>query len=233
MRGDLSDQLNRAQSAVDKDDTSNKILIGVAIFVLVAFIGAVLALTIFAVKFLDKFANTEYDGPTVINGSSLSPTYAYGGGSSSANIVYGTVENNVYHSSFSGITFAPTSDWILTSYADNFSNKDLSASGPNLATSVTIVYEDMKAYNYSSAEDALELTETLIKNQASAQYTVVDKNAVAKWGGHKFKGLIYKSEGFTSYYMEVLVTEVDGFVLEISIKGDTEDDLSIVRSYFS
>mgnify|MGYP003291925117 CR=1 FL=1 len=249
MRGDLSDQLQRAQSSVDKDDQSNKIIIGVAIIILVAFIAAVIAGTIFIIKFVDKVIDTPYDGPTGIvtnqymtngNAGGLFSGGNEGSQIGDSNFIYGTVDNNKYYSQFSGITFYPGEDWMITSYADNRSStrapKDITASGPRLSSSVTILYENMASYNYSSAEDALTSVKTMINsNQSSTVYEIIDDNAIVKWGGNKLRGIIYTSQVMNSYkyYTEVLVAEINGYALKISIKANSNEELEIVRSYFS
>ncbi|MBQ2499909.1 MAG: hypothetical protein II522_00370, partial [Clostridia bacterium] len=59
MRGDLNDQFQRAQSAANGDNTSERVIIGVAIFMAVCFIAMIVGITVFVVKTLDKFVEAE------------------------------------------------------------------------------------------------------------------------------------------------------------------------------
>lgn len=244
MRGDLNDQFQRAQSATSDDNTSEKVIIGVSIFVAVCFIAMIVGITIFVVKTLDKFIETEpstnisRELVTQINDLN---NQIFNGGSTSGDtgsvtaasdgFEYGTIEGTTYYSRFSGITFAAPNDWILTSYASNNpsrSPKDMSASGNGMNCSVTIQYENMKTNNYRSAEAALDSTQKMIDSYG---YTVLEKNASVKWGGNKFTGIIFKDT--FSNYKEVLVAEVNGYILKISLSASSDTNLSICRSYFN
>ncbi len=245
MRGDLNDQFQRAQSAGSDDNTSEKIIIIVSIIVALCFISIIIGGTVFFVKTLDKFIDAEPAtniNPELVTQINDINSKIYGGTSSTTSgtgavttgsdgFEFGSVDGTTYYSKFSGISFVAPSDWIMTSYATNNpsrSPKDMSASGNGMGCSVTLQYESMKYNNYGDASDALESTKKMIENYG---YTIIDNNATSKWGGNKFKGIIFK-DTFGSY-KEVLVSEVNGYVLKITISGSDETNLSICRSYFN
>ncbi|MBQ0136235.1 MAG: hypothetical protein KBS43_05830 [Oscillospiraceae bacterium] len=250
MRGDLNDQFQRAQNAANDDNTTQKIIIGVSIFVAFCFFAIIIAGVVFFCKTADKFINTEPvtsinrelvteindinsqlfgNGSTSNTGSNIGSNTA--GGLTNSDFEFGTITGTTYRSNFSGLTFVAPNDWILTSYATSSpskSPKDMSASGNGMNCSVTLQYESMKTNGYKNADDSLESTQKMIDSYG---YSVIDKNAVAKWGGNKFSGIIFKDT--FGNYKEVLVSEVNGYVLKITLSGSTEDNLAICRSYFS
>ena len=246
MRGDLNDQFQRAQTAMD-DDNSQKVIIGVAAFMAFAFIAMVVAGIVFFVKTVDKFVEAEpethinreivtqmdrlndqlFNGGT---GSSLS-----GEGQSTSTFQYGSVDGTSYYSELSGISFRAPSDWNFTSYAEKIaptSPKDLTASSGNMASSVIIQYENMKMYGYKSIDDAIASVTKIAQGQNNQ---IVDKNAKTKWGGNKFEGIIYKKEfvsGYPTYY-EVVCTQIGDYCLKITLSASSDSDLSVLRSYFN
>lgn len=247
MRGDLNDQFQRAQSAANGDNTSEKVIIGVAAFMAIAFIAMVIGITVFIVKSLDKFIEAEPAtninpelvtqindlNNQIFNGGSQNPDGS-GSVASDANFKFGTVNGTSYYSEFSGVSFTAPADWLFTSYASDTvstSPKDLSATGNHMSSSVIIQYESKKANGYQNASDALVSTQTVATGQNN---TIVDNKASAKWGGNKFVGIIYKNEVVPSYptYYEVLVAEVNGYILRISLSAASENDLAILRTYF-
>ena len=246
MRGDLNDQFQRAQTAMD-DDNSQKIIIGVAAFMAFAFIAMVVAGIVFFVKTVDKFVEAEpethinreivtqmdrlndqlFNGGT---GSSLS-----GEDQSTSTFQYGSVDGTSYYSELSGISFRAPSDWNFTSYAEKIaptSPKDLTASSGNMASSVIIQYENMKMYGYKSIDDAIASVTKIAQGQNNQ---IVDKSAKTKWGGNKFEGIIYKKEfvsGYPTYY-EVVCTQIGDYCLKITLSASSDSDLSVLRSYFN
>lgn len=247
MRGDLNEQFQRAQNAAGADNTSEKVIIGVAIFVAVCFIAMVIGITVFIVKTIDKFIEAEpatninpeivtrineankniFGGDTTDSGSS-------GSYSGDPNFKFGEVNGTKYYSEYSGVSFTAPGDWILTSYAGTSSSsspRDMSATGNNMSSSVVIQYENMKANGYTSADDALNSTRTVASSQNNS---LVDDKASAKWGGNKFRGIIYKNTVVAAYptYCEVLCAEVNGYVLRITLSAGSENDLAILRTYF-
>ncbi|MCR4747145.1 MAG: hypothetical protein K5836_01595 [Clostridiales bacterium] len=247
MRGDLNDQFQRAQSAANGDNTSERVIIGVAIFMAVCFIAMIVGITVFVVKTLDKFVEAEPAtninpelvtqindlNNQIFNGGKQNPD---GGGSiaSDSNFKFGTVNGTSYYSEFSGVSFTAPADWLFTSYASDTvstSPRDLSATGNHMSSSVVIQYESKKANGYQSTDDALKSTRIMASEQNN---TIVDNKASTKWGGNKFVGIIYKNEVVASYptYYEVLVAEVNGYMLRITLSAGSENDLAIVRSYF-
>ncbi|MDO5449066.1 MAG: hypothetical protein Q4F70_05605 [Clostridia bacterium] len=238
MRGDLNDQFQRAQTA-SGEDNSQKIIVGAAIFLAFVFLAMVIAGLVFFVKTVDKFVEAEPETHinrelvTQVNelNQQLYPDVNTNSGSS--NFQYGTVEGTNYYSEFSGIKFTPTSDWVLTSYAESLASsspKDLTASSGNLSSSVIIQYESMKNYGYSSIDDAIASAKTIAEQQNNR---IIDSKAQTKWGGNKFEGIIYEKNfsGYLTYY-EVLCTQINGYCLKITISAGSEQDLSIVRAYF-
>ena len=246
MRGDLNDQFQRAQTAMD-DDNSQKVIIGVAAFMAFAFIAMVVAGIVFFVKTVDKFVEAEpethinreivtqmdrlndqlFNGGT---GSSLS-----GEDQSTSTFQYGSVDGTSYYSELSGISFRAPSDWNFTSHAEKIaptSPKDLTASSGNMASSVIIQYENMKMYGYKSIDDAIASVTKIAQGQNNQ---IVDKSAKTKWGGNKFEGIIYKKEfvsGYPTYY-EVVCTQIGDYCLKITLSASSDSDLSVLRSYFN
>lgn len=245
MRNDLNEQFQRAQAA-EMDDGPRKWIIALIAGAFLVFGLIVVAGTIFFVKTLDKFFE-ENPGP----GSSYSSEYDadssfsdrvsdrnYGSSNSVvSNFEYGTVNGNSYYSEFSGVSFKAPSSWVVTGYADSsYSNllspRDLSASDDDLSTSVVITYQAMKSHLYKSAEDALEKhMDTATRENNS----LVNSDVTASFGGNQFIGIIYKKtlSDTYSYFTEVLVSEVNGYILEIYIQADTEADLKSTLAMFN
>ena len=246
MRGDLNDQFQRAQTAMD-DDNSQKIIIGVAAFMAVAFIAMVVAGIVFFVKTVDKFVEAEpethINREIVTQVDRLNDQLFNGGANSNANqqgqvnstFAYGTVDGTSYYSELSGISFRAPSDWSFTSYAESIaptSPKDLTASSGNMSSSVIIQYENMKMYGYKSIDDAIASVTKIAQGQNNQ---IVDKNAKTKWGGNKFDGIIYKKEfvsGYPTYY-EVVCAQIGEYCLKITLSASSDSELSVLRSYFN
>ena len=242
MRGDLNDRFQRAQSAANGDNTSEKVIIGVAVFVAVCFLLIIVGMTIFAVKTIDKFIDAEPAtkiNPETVTRINDAGNRIFGGdtsdsGSTDSNFRFGTVNGTSYYSEYSGVSFTAPSDWILTSYASSgaaSSMKDMTGTGNSMRSSVIIQYESKKANGYESVDDALKTTFTVASSQNN---TLVDDRASAKWGGNKFTGVIYKNSVVSSVstYYEVLVSEVNGYMLRITLSAPSEDELAILRTYF-
>ncbi|MDO4833145.1 MAG: hypothetical protein Q4A45_07085 [Clostridia bacterium] len=251
MRGDLNDQLQRAQAGVTEDKAPKYIVIAAAVL-LVSFLVAVIAGTVFFIKALDKFSEPSPDttaGQTAqggIFGSSVTTTRksAFGGfGKTQAgnqqltsNFQYGKVDGTSYYSEFSGISFNAPSGWTLTSFNGSTTNllypKDFSASSENLSASVVLSYEAMSAKSYSSASDALKSSIIIANTGDNAQ--MLDENVSAKFGGNKFTGIRYKKtmDASYAYYVEVLCAEVNGYALKITVQANTEEELNSVIAMF-
>ncbi len=251
MRGDLNDQLQRAQAGVAEDKAPKYIVIAAAVL-LVSFLVAVIAGTVFFIKALDKFSEPSPDtttGQTAqggIFGSSVTTTKksAFGGfGKTQAgnqqltsNFQYGKVDGTSYYSEFSGISFNAPSGWTLTSFNGSTTNllypKDFSASSENLSASVVLSYEAMSAKSYSSASDALKSSIIIANTGDNAQ--MLDENVSAKFGGNKFTGIRYKKtmDASYAYYVEVLCAEVNGYALKITVQANTEEELNSVIAMF-
>ena len=244
MRGDLNEQFQRAQSAAGGDNTSEKVIVGVAVFVAVCFIAIVIGITVFVVKTIDKFIEAEPQtniNPELVTRINDLNQRAFGGDTTDTsnkyadpNFKYGTVNGTSYYSEYSGVSFNAPSDWILTSYAastPSTSTRDMSATGNRMSSSVIIQYESMKANGYTSLDDALKTSRTTANSQNN---TLVDDKVSAKWGGNKFTGLIYKNTLVASNptYCEILVAEVNGYILRITLTASSEDNLAILRTYF-
>ena len=233
MSKDLNQQFQRANASGFDDNAQHKLIIAGCGAVALAFILGIIGLTIFFVKAADKFIDAPSTTSSYLSGQSSSGSIY-----SSSNFVFGEVdkEAQTYTSSFSGVSFCPTTTWTMSSATTTVSTaatiKDFSATGPSsLGTPmVTIVFENMTMRGYSSASDSLATTKTLVAGNDGL--LMVDESAVAKWGGHKFTGVIYKHTKYSSY-TEVLVAEVDGYIMKISITADSDENLGVVRSYFS
>ncbi len=252
MRGDLNDQLQRAQAGAGEDKAPKYIVIAAAVL-LVSFLVAVIAGTVFFIKVLDKFSEpSDYDSSVEstsrvnIFGSSSSTTAKSsfsgfgktqaGNQQLTSSFRYGKVDGTSYYSEFSGISFNAPSGWTLTSFSGSTSNllypKDFSASSEDLSSSVVLSYEAMSAKSYSSASDALKSSITIANTGDNAQ--MMDENVSKTFGGNKFTGIKYKKtmdENY-AYYVEVLCAEVNGYALKITIQTNTEDELNSVISMF-
>lgn len=245
MRGDLNEQFQRAQSAGD-DDNTQKIIIIVAAVVFLCFLAGLVGFVAFGVKTVDKIietpAATNLD-PTAIDKLSdqVSTIYDYGttgttaskSSTTTSDFVYGTVEGTTYYSTFSGVSVKAPDDWVMTSYESSIpgrSPKDMSASGDGI--SIVIQYENMEYFDYETADDALETTRTVASSNGNQ---LIEDDQVAKWGGNKFKGLIYKKTMGTYLvtYYEVFACEINGYAMKVTISGQSTDDIAIGRSYFS
>ena len=245
MHNDLNEQFQRAQAA-EMDDGPRKWIVALIAGAFLVFGLIIVAGTIFFVKTLDKFFEENPD-----SGSSYSSEYDadsnfsdrvsdrdYGSSNFvTSNFEYGTVNGNSYYSEFSGISFKAPADWVVTGYSDSsYSNllspRDLSASDDDMSTSVVITYQAMKSHLYTKAEDALEKhidTATTVENNS-----LVNSDVTASFGGNQFVGIIYKKtmSDTYSYFTEVLVSEVNGYILEIYIQADTEADLKSTLAMF-
>lgn len=229
MRGDLNDQFQRAQGVSADDNTSQKIIIAVAITLAVCFILIVIVGVIFITKTMDKFVDAE--GTESYNTEVVTDDTGAIVATPTTEFQYGVIDGTTYYSSFSGIRFAAPSDWMFTSYETarpSKSPKDMSASGNNMSCSVVLQYESIQSNRYNSVTDALDSTQKMIDSYG---YKVLDSNASAKWGGNMFTGMIFV-DTFNNY-KEVLVAEVNGYVLKISLTASSDTNLSIIRSYFS
>lgn len=254
MRGDLNDQLQRAQAGVAEDKAPKYIVIAAAVL-LISFLVAVIAGTVFFIKALDKFSEPTTSDTTVgatgqvgIFGSSVTTTKAASGfagfGKTQAgnqqltsSFKYGKIDGTSYYSEFSGIGFKAPSGWTLTSFSGSTSNllypKDFSASSEDLLCSVVLSYEAMSAKSYSSAADALKSSITIANTGDNAQ--MLDEGVSEKFGGNKFTGIKYKKtmDETYAYYVEVLCAEVNGYALKITVQTNTEEELNSVIAMFS
>ena len=246
MRGDLNDQLQRAQARVGEDKAPKYIVIAAAVL-LVSFLVAVIAGTVFFIKALDKFTEPSSSDSSItttgqanIFGTTSSTTkksaFAGFGKTQAGNqqltssFQYGKVDGTSYYSEFSGISFNAPSGWTLTS--NLLYPKDFSASSEDLSSSVVLSYEAMSAKSYSSASDALKSSIAIANTGDNAQ--MMDENISEKFGGNKFTGIKYKKtmDETYAYYVEVLCAEVNGYALKITIQTNTEDELNSVISMF-
>lgn len=257
MRGDLNEQLQRAQASAGDTDKSQQLILGVGIFLIISFIVCIIAGTAFFIKMVDKFVDTDTTTASQTQGN-LPGAFSSGGETTNSNsftgklknrseamevtknFQFGTVDGTTYHSNFSGITFTAPSDWVLSPVEDTKKTttallhpKDFSASSENLSQSVIISYEVMSYYGYNSIEDAMASTITLATG--GMNNSMVDDNVSLSLGGRDFKGIIYKKtmgSGF-EYYNEVIFAEVQGYALKIQIQANTQGELSSILSMFS
>lgn len=254
MRGDLNEQFQRAQAVTDNGGP-RKWLIALIIGFLVMFLVVIILGTVFIVNTFDKFVDSEpgassgtsnyTENPTASGG--FDPFNPTGGGSQTVRpsreqvteipIEYGTVTGTSYFSSFSGVSFSAPSDWSVTSAGgENFlsamNSKDLSASSANLSSNVGINYKSSKSLTYKSAADTIADYKADVQGMANG--TILDDDVSATYGGNRFSGIIYKKtvdENF-AYYTEILVTELKGYIMEIYVETNSQEELNSIMGMF-
>lgn len=257
MRLDLNDQLQKGQDLIGDDGRKKKkIAIGLAIAFGVSLILLIIFATAFFVKTMDRFLD-----PNATPSRDHTGSYSYSGNedelaqiawgtkgegtsspyfsqdNSNSNFVYGTVSGTSYYSTFSGVKFNAPADWNLSGYVEgNFSNilapTDLKASNGDMSASVSINYKSMTNHLYSSAAEALK---NYVSQAETGNSQMINDSASASFGGNKFNGVIYKKtlDANYTYYIEVLVAEVNGYVLEIYVEAGSADQLASVMAMFS
>lgn len=251
---DLNEQFQRAQ-AVQTNDGMPKWLIALIVGMILS-LGLIIVMgTVFIVKMLDKVVaapsdsdsgyTQEYSEDSQVdifgtgNADSTSQTTNRFQSSSkdvTANFKFGTVSGTSYYSSFSGVSFEAPSDWSVSSYSESsyvnlLSPKDMSASSKDMSETVIISYEAMKSHFY---EDIREALSTQIRMATTGTNTMINENVSASYGGNQFTGILYKkSSEFYTGYIQVMVAEVNGYVLEIYVESDTQEELNTVLGMFS
>lgn len=251
---DLNEQFQRAQ-AVSTNDGMPKWLIALIVGMILS-LGLIIVMgTVFVVKMLDKVVAAPSDSD-----SSYSQEYSedsqvdiFGTGNAdstaqttnrfqssskdvTANFKFGTVSGTSYYSSFSSVSFEAPSDWSVSSYSESsyvnlLSPKDMSASSKDMSETVIISYEAMKSHFY---EDIREALSTQIRMATTGTNTMINENVSASYGGNQFTGILYKkSSEFYTGYIQVMVAEVNGYVLEIYVESDTQEELNTVLEMLS
>lgn len=254
---DLNEQFQRAQ-AVTTNDGLPKWVIG-AIVALVLSLGLVIVMgTVFVVKMLDKVvaapsnpdsgysqeATTE-DMPIDFFGNSeqqsgtetTTKRYQSNSGKDvTANFKFGTVSGTNYFSEFSGVSFKAPTGWSVSSYSGSsyvnlLSPKDMSASSADMSETVIISYKAKNSHLYDDVRDALS---TQIRMANSGSNSMLNDAVTAGFGGNKFTGILYKkSSDFYTGYIQVMVAEVNGYVMEIYVESDTQEELNTVLEMFT
>ncbi|MDD6807909.1 MAG: hypothetical protein PUD72_05635 [Oscillospiraceae bacterium] len=258
MRLDLNDQLQKGQALVNDDGRKKKrLLLGLAITYAVSLLLLIIFSVAFFVKTMDRFLDpntshgnnntgsytTSSEDDELANiawgtkGESGDRNSSFGNYEEDSNFVYGTVSGTTYYSTFSGVRFSAPSDWNLSGYTEgSFSNilspTDLKASSQDMSSNVAISYKSFKKFNYSKATDGLK---NYIAQASEGQNSMINDSVSVTLGGNKFTGIIYKKimDVNYSYYIEVLVAEVNGYVLEIYVESNTADELASVMAMFS
>lgn len=251
---DLNEQFQRAQ-AVSTNDGMPKWLIALIVGMILS-LGLIIVMgTVFIVKMLDKVvaAPSDSDSSYTQEYSEDSQVDIFGTGNAdstsqttnrfqssskdvTANFKFGTVSGTSYYSSFSGVSFEAPSDWSVSSYSESsyvnlLSPKDMSASSKDMSETVIISYEAMKSHFY---EDIREALSTQIRMATTGTNTMINENVSASYGGNQFTGILYKkSSEFYTGYIQVMVAEVNGYVLEIYVESDTQEELNTVLGMFS
>lgn len=253
---DLNEQFQRAQ-AVQTNEGMPKWLIALIVGMILS-LGLIIVMgTVFIVKMLDKVVaapsdsdssySQEYseDSGVDIFGTGNADSDSTGGTTNrfqssskdvTANFKFGTVSGTSYYSSFSGVSFKAPSDWSVSSYAESkyvnlLSPKDMSASSKDMSETVIISYEAMKSHFY---EDIREALSTQIRMATTGTNTMINDNVSASYGGNQFTGILYKkSSEFYTGYIQVMVAEVNGYVLEIYVESDTQEELNTVLEMLS
>lgn len=249
---DLNEQFQRAQ-AVTSDNGLPKWIIALIVGLILSLGIVIIMGTVFVVKMLDKVVDSsdsdssysqDYTEDSEVNifgtsdsDSSDKTTSKYQSSKDiTSNFKFGTVSDTSYFSSFSGVSFKAPSDWSVSSYSENsyvnlLSPKDMSASSKNMTETVIISYEAMKSHFYEDIRDALS---TQIRMASSGSNTMINENVSASYGGNSFTGILYKkSSDFYTGYIQVMVAEVNGYVLQIYVESDTQEELNEVLEMFS
>lgn len=251
---DLNEQFRRAQ-AVTSDTGLPKWIIALIVGLILTFGLVIIMGTVFVVKMLDKVVaepsdtdssySREYSEDSGVDifgtgnadsDSTAETTRRYQSSKDiTANFKFGTVSGTTYYSSFSGVTFEAPSDWSVSSYSESsyvnlLSPKDMSASSKDMTETVIISYEAMKSHSYEDIRDALA---TQIRMASNGTNTMINENVSLSFGGNQFTGILYKkSSDFYTGYIQVMVTEVNGYVLEIYVESDTQEELNTVLEMF-
>ncbi len=255
---DLNEQFQRAQ-AVTSNDGLPKWVIAVVVG-LVLSLGLVIVMgTVFVVKMLDKVVATPSDSDSSYseevvtedlpidffgtsgeqsNDSTKTTTNKFQSNDKdiTANFKFGTVSGTSYYSEFSGVSFKAPAGWSLSSYSGSsyvnlLSPKDMSASSADMSETVIISYKAMKSHYYKDIRDALSTQIRMANNGSNA---MLNDNVSANLGGNQFTGILYKkSSDFYTGYIQVMVAEVNGYVLEIYTESDTQDELNSILAMFS
>ena len=153
-----------------------------------------------------------------------------------ANFKFGTVSGTTYFSEFSGVSFKAPAGWSVSSYSGSqyvnlLSPKDMSASSGDMTETVIISYKAKNSHLYDDVRDALS---TQIRMANNGSNSMLDDSVTADFGGNKFTGILYKkSSDFYTGYIQVIVAEVNGYVMEIYTESDTQEELETVLEMFT
>lgn len=259
MQSDLNEQFQRAQ-AVTSDDGMPRWLIALVVGLILSLGLVIIMGTVFIVKMLDKVVaapsdtdssyteeyNTEElpidlfgtsgTGDSATGEATTNRFQSSGASDVTANFKFGTVSGTSYYSEFSGVSFKAPAGWTLSSYSGNsyvnlLAPKDMSASSADMSETVIISYETMKSHFY---EDVREALSTEIRMAGTGYNTMIDENISVSYGGNQFTGILYKkSSDFYTGYIQVMVAEVNGYVLEIYVESDTQEELNSILAMFS
>lgn len=255
MQKDLKDRLQDIQTEnVPNNKKEKKIAIGLAIALVVAILVMIILGTAFVIKIMNALTDSITSAQSGTSVETTTDIFGNSGpvqgarpnrpGNQNSNdlssdvpIKYGSVSGTSYFSEFSGLSFDAPDDWNVQSYENSkfstsLSAKDMSASSHDLMTTVSVSYSSMKAHSYNNIKDALESQKkvaTRVENNS-----MVDENIKETIGGNKFIGIRYKKQLTNqTYFIQSMVTECNGYALEIYIEANTEKEIDRVVDMFS
>lgn len=186
-----------------------------------------------------KYQKYNLYGDQGQTGGTTSGSYRSGsqtGGSTStasvpAGFKPGKVDGNFYSSPLSGISFKAPSGWQMKGYSasdtKNGTITDMVASDGKSA--VSVMYAPMKSTGCSTAK---ELEKALEKNFESK--SIVDKGITKNIGGSTYYGFIFTDgTGDQKLYTEMLISEANGYAVQIAIASSDKAQLDVALGCFS
>lgn len=143
----------------------------------------------------------------------------------------GKVEGNFYSSPLSGLSFKAPAGWQMQGYSPkntkNGTITDMVASDGKSA--VSVMYAPMKSTGCSTPK---ELERALEKNFESKNIT--DRRITKNIGGSTYYGFVFMdSSNGQNLYTEMLISEANGYAVQVAIASPDKDQLAVALGCFS